>query len=292
MIKRLLIFLSLSFTPLFVFAQGQDSQASERDYGVIQKMLAGVYDNANQAYFDGRRGVDLQQRHDRLTLTVERSTAETFAFEIAKHDDSGAVLYEATLEHLFESDQVAMTMIQKNGDGVKCEYLWERGPEHFSAKSKGSCAAAFPATMSLSKQFFWLGFFDKSPYTLHRTRPFTCYADMPGVGGGRNIPFERYDNFKLHDRGGSVWFDTIATPDEPSRRLGISLLLVDWPINNYKGAFARDSLVVYLSEKIGDETKEHGYSFTVPEADRIGLNLKWVLVNCYQVSPADAKPEM
>lgn len=294
MIKQLLVLGVACVVAQNVNAQGQDSQTSERDLLVIQEMLTGVYDNANQAYFDGRRGLDSSLRHGRMTVSFERTAETTFSMLLDRHDGSAGERYQAQLQHLFELNQVAMTLSKEKvkGDAADCEYRWERGPEHFVAKRIGECATGFASSLSLSKQFLWLDFKSSSPYSLHRTRAFTCYADMPGVGGGRDIPFERYENFKLHDRGGSVWFDTKATPEQASRRLGISLLLVDWPINNYKGAFARDSLVVYVSEKIGDEVIEHGYSFTVPEANRIGVNLKWMLVNCYQVSPADATPEM
>ena len=70
------------------------------------------------------------------------------------------------------------------------------------------------------------------------------------------------------------------------------MLLVDWPMNNYKGAFARDSLVVYVSEETDEGRQELGYAFTVPEADRIGINLKWMLVNCFMQSNADTTPFM
>jgi hypothetical protein len=38
--------------------------------------------------------------------------------------------------------------------------------------------------------------------------------------------------------------------------------------------------------------REHGYAFTEPGADRIGLNLKWMLVNCATVPRNQAQPEL
>lgn len=49
-------------------AQGEDSQVYERDLQVITSLLAGGFDNANQAYFD-RRG-DLAVKHRRLHIDV------------------------------------------------------------------------------------------------------------------------------------------------------------------------------------------------------------------------------
>lgn len=287
----ILAILPLCFS-LSAQAQGQDSQTSERDFQVIESMLSGVYDNANQAYFDGRRGLKEVQRHSRLTVNVSRDE-HAFIIELDDHDDDKkSVRYIANLSHDFEADRVNFNLSLKKKVDVNCDYVWRRGPEHFTAVQKGRCVSNFPISIELSEKYLWLEFQGDQgggAYQLHRTRPFTCYADVPGVGGGRDIPYQRYEGFKLHDRGGSVWFDT---SDNPPRKLGISLMLVDWPINNFKGAFARDSLVVYVSEQLGEERKEHGYGFTVPDADRIGINLKWILVNCYQVSPSDAVPKM
>jgi len=291
---RLILLLMVSLVTNQVFSQGQDSQASERDLLVIKQMLSGVYDNASQAYFDVRRGLDDALRHDRLTVTIKRHGEENnFVLDLENNADSDAgATYLLKLTHDQANDRVLMSLVKKQSENAQCEYRWRRGPEHFSATTLADCGVRFPEKLELSKQHLWLRNSSDSPkdsFTLHRTRPFTCYADMPGVGGGRSTPYQRYEGLELHDRGGSVWFDT---KEEPSRKLGISLMLVDWPINNYKGAFARDSLVVYVSEKQGDSSKEHGYSFTVPEADRIGINLKWILVNCYMTSPAEVVPEM
>ena len=64
-------------------------------------------------------------------------------------------------------------------------------------------------------------------------------------------------------------------------------------LNEDNGNFNRDSLVVYIMERLADGTvKEHGYGFTEPDAERIGVNLKWMLVNCALVPPAAARPTM
>lgn len=124
------------------------------------------------------------------------------------------------------------------------------------------------------------------PYRLERVRQFHCYIDVPGVGGGRDIPFKRYDNIQLHDHGGTHWFET---EDGSKRNVGVSLRLVNWPILNEKGTgnFNRNSLVLYTMEKLADGTVEsRGYTFTQPDAERIGLNLSWMLVNC-SMTPRD-----
>jgi hypothetical protein len=125
-------------------------------------------------------------------------------------------------------------------------------------------------------------------YDLQRAREFKCNADMPGVGGGAAIPFERYAGLELHDKGGAAWF---KTREREPREFQIVLSAVNWPINNETGAFTRNSLVLYVNERVSGEIKNHGYSGTDPKVDRLFINLKWMLVNCYMQFNRDVRPE-
>lgn len=127
------------------------------------------------------------------------------------------------------------------------------------------------------------------PYWLERSRLFHCYADVPGVGGGANIPFQRFDNIRLHDKGGTHWFHAST-----GQEIGINLRAVTWHVlNESSDDFNRNSLVLSISERLpGGGIKEHGYAFTEPHAERIAINLKWVLANCAIVSRRDARPAM
>jgi len=129
------------------------------------------------------------------------------------------------------------------------------------------------------------------PFWLERARKFHCYADVPGVGGGLDIPFERFDDMTLYDKGDLGWFDTKLSE---KRTLGVMLQAVTWHVNNEKdGDFNRDSLVLAVMEKMPDGTvKEHGYAFGEKDATRIGVNLKWMLANCAIVPRGEARPEM
>lgn len=129
------------------------------------------------------------------------------------------------------------------------------------------------------------------PFWLERARTFHCYVDMPGVGGGRDIPFKRWDDIVLDDKGGEYWFTSNETPP---RELGIRLTAVTWHLLNEKnGNFNRNSLVLYVAERLPDGTsREHGYAFTDPTATRLGINLKWLLANCAMTRRDQARPEM
>jgi hypothetical protein len=270
------------------FAQGQDTTPWSRDLQVIEVMLPGFYSNANQAYFDGRRKVEWpQSRHN---LLIE---AAGDGFDITLSAPDGTVMSNQRWSLAEDDQRRAVRMDISDADGTPlCPVWWTRDAAQFSATSDTECAEGMdsPDALALGEQQFWWtprgG--SRAAVKLHRARQFTCYADIPGVGGGRDIPYTRYDNLSLHDQGAETWF-----VDKDGRNLGLRLFNVDWPINNYDGYFTRDSLVIYVIEKLDDgSTKEHGYAFTLPEANRIGINLKWLLASCFMISGKVDTPTM
>ena len=270
------------------FAQGQDTTPWSRDLQVIEVMLPGFYSNANQAYFDGRRKVgNPQPRHN---LLIEASGD---GFDITLSAPDGTVMSNQRWSLAEDDQRRAVRMDISDADGTPlCPVWWTRDAAQFSATSDTECAEGInsPGALALGEQQFWWTprGAQEAAVKLHRARQFTCYADIPGVGGGRDIPYTRYDNLSLHDQGAETWF-----VDKNGRNLGLRLFNVDWPINNYEGYFTRDSLVIYVIEKLDDgSTKEHGYAFTLPEANRIGINLKWLLASCFMISGKVDTPTM
>ncbi len=287
------LFSVLSFLfPGLLLAQGQDSASYERDLQVIRTMLPGIYDNANQSYFDRRGDRSVKHRRIHMAVTIDaedpnRFRVETFWDDKQDTPDNVEIWQLATSP---KTNSVKMTISTPGDKSHKnCERYWQREAQQFRARVGEKCKDDFAAEFVLGYDQFWVDYpkRDGGNYQLHRARAFECYADIPGVGGGRDEPYERYEGFKIHDQGGAVWFDS-----KDGRRLGISLFLVDWPINNYEGIFTRDSFVIYVSEEIDGERKEHGYAFTVPSADRIGINLKWMLASCFMKSNKFATPFM
>lgn len=300
MIARTLVAVVTVFCAGDVLGQGQDSEPYERDLQVIDAMLGGLFANANQAYFDvrGQReikhtsfSVNVERLEDaadaRFNVTVERGAGEPRTEQWSLSADDTAAAVRMRMQGAAGRD--AGEELEALGERT-CDVLWRREAGQFRAERTGECATGYATELVLSERQLWLSYGDVGgDYRMHRARAFECYADIPGVGvgGGRDEPFERYGGFPVHDQGGSAWFTS-----KEGRRLGISLFLVDWPINNYEGTFTRDSLVVYVNEENEDGRRQHGYAFTLPEADRIGINLKWILVNCYIESNEDAIPSM
>ena len=274
--------------PAKSFAQGQDTTPWSRDLQVIEVMLPGFYSNTNQAYFDGRRKVNNPQpRHNLLIETADNG------FDVTLSAPDGTVMSNQRWSLAEDDQREAVRMDISDADGTPlCPVWWARDAAQFSAEGDAGCTEGIDSTASLAlgeQQLWWIPRGkSESAIKLHRARQFTCYADIPGVGGGRDIPYTRYDNLSLHDQGAETWF-----VDKDGRNLGLRLFNVDWPINNYDGYFTRDSLVIYVIEKLDDgSTKEHGYAFTLPEANRIGINLKWLLASCFMVSGKVDTPTM
>lgn len=324
-------------------AQGQDSTPGERSLRIIAELLPGLYDNANQAYFDRRRGLPEADRHGRVTVEIRRIEAPAFGAHVFLWSSVSAGPEGAerradrivTLEAGPGDDEVTMRHYLRREDGPfapeematlrpadlrrteGCDYIFKRRADHFRGLQRPrACRFEWQGRqvytdneIQLSRTSLWYhdhkfvegsgervtGVASGEPFWLERAREFHCYADVPGVGGGRDIPFERYEPIVLHDKGGTHWFRTRVTPAEPRvREIGLSLQAVTWHVLNEKnGNFNRDSLVLYVMERLPDgSVKEHGYAFTDPKAERIGHNLKWILVNC-AITPRDqARPEL
>lgn len=194
-----------------------------------------------------------------------------------------------------------------------CDYHFRRRADHFhGAQRPRACLFEWEGDQVYTENFIQLSasslwFIDDKfivdsdaritgvpsgePFWLERAREFHCYVDIPGVGGGRDIPFERHDDIVLHDRGDTHWFTSREV--EP-RELGLTLQSVTWHVLNERdGAFNRNSLVLYSHERLSDGTvQNHGYAFTEPGAERIGMNQGWMLTNCASVPRELARPEM
>lgn len=295
------------------FAQGQDGTPAQRDIMIISALLPGHFSNANQAYFDVRLKRPEPKRHAALDVEVEKLGTDIFgsaAFLARRTLGTGEARRTTRFVYAFYVDDVAGAVRMKTyhlkgrAEGrIKkrdatylggCDLLWQQEAGQFRGVLEGRRCIShegdeMPAyKMLLSQDAFWLQFSDRQVgfYALDRARQFQCYVDVPGVGGGRDIPFERLEMGKLHDLGGEAWGTT-----KDGTEIGVNLFRVMWTFNNYDGVFARPSFVMYVKTKDeADTAKEVAYAFTAPDAQRIGLNLKWALAQCFMLSNKAIEP--
>lgn len=297
---------------LSAFAQGQDSTPAERDIMTIGALLPGHYNNANQSYFDGRLKRPAEQRHAFVEMTVEHALAPrlgAYAY-VARYQNSGhkdgalQFVYALAVDNEAEAVRMKTYALKTTPKGdIKprhvdyidgCDLLWRQEAGQFRATLEGdSCTlsdyrAAGTYEMLLTPDALWHSGLNAAAgfQQLDRSRSFECYIDVPGVGGGRDIPFERLELGRLHDLGGEAWATT-----KDGMAIGVNLFRVMWTFNNYEGVFARPSFVIYVKTKDdNDKAKEVAYAFTSTDAERIGINLKWALASCYMLSNKSITP--
>lgn len=295
------------------FAQGEDTTPTERNVQVIAELLTRVYDNYNQVYFDRRLGYPENERHDRREIRIARvggpdsmlmayrefaggdysRVTRAGALALSADNDRGATRMEVwsrPADGLDPADDAA-GVTRRPEEAAECVVYWNREAAQFRGMAEGDCPA-WAAESLLGEQQMWLTApggtaHPGGAYELHAARVMSCYIDIPGVSGGRDEEYRRYDNLEVHDRGGGA---RITHTD--GRVIGLRLSNVDWPLNNYNDVFTRDVLVLYVLEHIGDEITSHGYIFTEPTAERIGINLYWMLAYCYMESNKVVRPFM
>ena len=266
------------------WGQGQDGTPAQRNLQIIAELLPGTYDNANQNSFDGRLGLEESLRHSRTTIVIEPAARPDLGDTVFRYraEEPEKAPREGFLVLSLDEEPtiVRMPVIAEDQRLAGCDVAWRRDLGQFTGEA--DCGLR----MQLDPGGLWVGWDgDKEPFALSRAREFSCYVDIPGVAGGRDEPFDRYDIERLHDQGDLAW---ITTRDD--RELGITLRNVQWPMNNEIGAFTRNSLVMYVIERTDGGIQTHSYGWTEPRAERIGLNLQWMLVNCYRQSNRDVRP--
>ncbi len=295
-------------------AQGQDSTTAERDIMILEQLLPGHFINSNQAYFDQRLKVEESQRHGMKSWLIEPIEEPKFgavAFSLEQKSDGDSEPVYAVISFVVDDVENAVRMQTyqlsapykarktkfKHANYLEgCDLLWTQQAGQFRGRaSQQECDTETTTARDIlfSPEALWVsytpavGAAPADHYAMDRARSFNCYADLPGVGGGRDIPFKRYEVKDIHDLGGEKWFTT-----DEGQEIGINLFRVMWTFNNYEGVFTRPSFVAYIKTKENEEAKakEISYAWTEPTAQRIGINLKWMLVNCYMLSNEDVLP--
>jgi len=112
-------------------------------------------------------------------------------------------------------------------------------------------------------------------HKLRKIRPFECWTSvLRGAKHGDSGEGQDDWNFQygkwLHDQGGEL---TLETDESPSRKIRLILRRVEWPTGTN-----RPSLVLYVHE--GDSDRATSYAWAEYDAERIGLNLRWVQASC------------
>ncbi|GAB5455230.1 MAG: hypothetical protein Hens2KO_14590 [Henriciella sp.] len=283
-------------------ASAQETAATpgwlEKDFADLVELFGGHWDSDRHVFFAEDAGMDLSKIAPRQHIEITRlpdsdENADEIRFEAARTVEGEA---PGVLHHSFSIDApnqiIVQTMSLPTGDGndvtLNCSVDWRRHGAQFQGAAKGEgCDDLFPrpeadgalsVSMSLSEDEYWVTAQRGDAIVearLRQARPFECWtAILRGASHGdsgegmRDWDFRR--GVKLHDQGGEA---ELLTDEETPRRVRLRLRNVDWPYGTN-----RPSLTLYIME--GDSDRAVSYAWNEGDAERIGINLRWIQASC------------
>ena len=268
----------------------------EKDYAELTSLFAGRWDTDRHVFFAEQAGMALSEIAPRQHIKIDRVSG----------DEDGAVSFmaertvdgemPASLVHVFTIDanaqairqSIAVPLEEGGVQDVGCDVLWSRRGGQFQGEAVGAgCDTVFPrpegagpleATFALSETEYWVTA-ERGDAMIEarfrRARPFECWtailrgAEHGDSGEGmRDWDFRR--GVSLHDQGGVA---ELITDEEPPRKIRLRLRNVDWPYGTN-----RPSLTLYVLE--GDNDRAVSYAWNEGNAERIGINLRWLQASC------------
>lgn len=269
-----------------------------KDYAELVELFEGRWDSDRHVFFAEDAGMDMSAIAPRQHIEIVRLSAD--------EEDSDLVQFEATrtvegeaptvLQHTFSIDVarnvISQTMAVSNAAGeqisLDCSVDWRRQGAQFQGVANGEgCNDLFPrpdaagdlsVSMSLSESEYWVSAQRGESIVearLRRARPFECWtAILRGASHGDSGEGMRDWDFRrgvtLHDQGGEA---ELITDEKTPRRIRLRLRNVDWPYGTN-----RPSLTLYIME--GDSDRAVSYAWNEGDAERIGINLRWLQASC------------
>ncbi len=297
-----------------------EAKILQRDFSRMMSWFPGEYDNQEQVYFEDELGVDSAVRHNRIhhifaPVDLENFAGTTFYVQQYQNDDPSDIYRQRiySFEPDYEENAVRLTiytpkdpkpLINAHLDTAKlagltprdfrtvegCEVFWKAQINAFHGYMKeNACKVDSRASgqtliitddLLLTENEIWIRdeargsdgayIFGNKAGVHHKNRKaraFKCWLSIKKEDGS----FTFDPNIKIHDQGGRAWID-----GEPGvhPRVGIKMRNVVWPYGTN-----RPSLVLYVYEG-DDEDRAVSYAWATPEADRIGINLRFMQGSC------------
>lgn len=303
MLKRLAaVFGSILLTNACATAQAPSENEAEipawleKDFSDFVSSFAGQWDSDRHVFFAEQAGLDLSRIAPRQHLDIQpvEDASENPDPMVARFKAIRTVEDSEPVEliHTFKADAATNSIRQRvavpGSEPIACDILWRREAAQFRGQAVGdACAQMFPrpveggalqVTLAKSADEFWVTARrgeNVSEARLRRARPFECWtAILRGAAHGDSGEGMRDWDFRrgvtLHDQGGEA---ELITDEEPPRRIRLRLRNVDWPYGTN-----RPSLTLYVLE--GDNDRAVSYAWNEGNADRVGLNLRWLQASC------------
>lgn len=270
----------------------------DKDYAELVELFEGRWDSDRHVFFAEDAGMDMSEIAPRQHIEIVRVSAKDGDSDLVQFTATRTVEGEATtvLQHTFSIDATRKVISQKMAlpnqtdepVSLNCSVDWRRQGAQFQGVANGDgCDDLFPrpdaagdlsVSMSLSDSEYWVSA-QRGDATvearLRRARPFECWtAILRGASHGDSGEGMRDWDFRrgvtLHDQGGEA---ELITDEEAPRKIRLRLRNVDWPYGTN-----RPSLTLYIME--GDSDRAVSYAWNEGDAERIGLNLRWLQASC------------
>ncbi|MEO1187883.1 MAG: hypothetical protein AAFW60_02330 [Pseudomonadota bacterium] len=272
-----------------------------KDYVEFVDLFEGRWDSDRHVFFAEDAGMDTTsiapRQHIEITPAILSQEIEPGA-NVSVFQAARTVEGEdpATLVHTLSIDpdrkRIRQSIALPGGvlppRSTGCDIIWQRQGGQFSGEAEGEgCSALFPrpasegalsVSMTLSDKDFWVTAMRGDAQVearLRRARSFECWtAILRGASHGdssegmRDWDFRR--GVKLHDQGGEA---VLMTDEAEPRKIRLRLRNVDWPYGTN-----RPSLTLYIME--GESDRAVSYAWNEGDADRIGINLRWIQASC------------
>ena len=266
-----------------------------KDFAELVEHFEGHWNNDRHVFFAEDAGMDLSPIAPRQHISIARVDVE---------DESDVVVFQAnrtvdgeapaSLYHSFSivADKAVIMQTMSPSlaadDAPRCNVKWRRDGAQFHGRAGGEgCERLFPrtegegdlsVTMTLSERDFWVRSMRGAAVTearFRQARPFECWtAILRGASHGDSGEGMRDWDFRrgvtLHDQGGEA---ELMTDEETPRKIRLKLRNVDWPYGTN-----RPSLTLYIME--GDSDRAVSYAWNEGDAERIGINLRWIQASC------------
>lgn len=272
--------------------------APEKPAGFAQKdlqdllgLVAGHWNSERHGFFASESGVALTElapvQHWAIsTPDPMRSASLTLL------DASGVTRRLSTDWRIGESRAITqhfqLAGPEARAPEVGCVVTWRRFGGQFQGKAEGGeCGLVFALpeaegstdiTMSLTGSEFWIRSQQGAAVQetrLRRARIFTCWsALLRGANHGDDTrgksDWQWHEGLLVHDQGGEA---SIVSDETPPRTVRLKLRLADWTYGT-----RRPSLTLYVHE--GDDARAVSYAWADGEAERVGINLRWLQASC------------
>lgn len=300
--------------------ESPDARILKRDFARMMEWFPGVYDNQEQVYFEDEMEVPEDIRHGRIhhifaPVKLKNFPGRTFYIQQSQDGDPSNIYRQRIYSFApdFEENAIRLTIYApkdakklvdahldpKKLKGLRpsqfttydgCDVFWKAQSSYFHGYMKeGACRVESKRSgktlvitddLQLSENEIWIRdqaedadgnyvFGNKAGvhHKNRKARPFKCWLSIKKEDGS----FTFDNDLKIHDQGGRVWVDAVAGAHG---KVGIKMRNVVWPYGRN-----RPSLVLYVY-KGEDQDKAVSYAWANPEADRIGINLRFVQGSC------------